>query len=220
MRMQTTLIIIVVTFIITAANFGSNLFLARQGVVDEEEQEIATTLNIAEELVSTKISLLSSNAETAAERLAKANSTAEMEIIMREQLRQFTDFNAFTVFNREGIVAECGEIPPNAEWILENNYVQNTLAGETAVLASKFYNETNKLILQIMTPMGKDNVLAATVTLSAFAKMFAGFDLWETGNIFMIDGEGFTIANDKTELVIGRFNAVRVALWHRAAGTH
>ena len=193
MRKRITLIIIAITSVITAANFGSNLYFTRQGQKEIMEKDTFFALNIAEGLVSSKISLLSSNAQTVAERLLKANSSGEMESTMQEQIRSYPDFKSFRVFNRGGAVAEYGETPPVAEWLFDKNYIQSVLERETTILIADYFEGTSDLFIQIWTPVGKDQILSVNIPNTVFNDMFSGFNIWKTGNIFILSENGVLI---------------------------
>ena len=193
MRKRIALIIIAITSVITAANFGSNLYFTRQGQKEVMETETSTALNIVDELVSSKISALKFNAQTVALRLLKANSTEEMVSLMQEQINSYPEFNAFRVFNQKGVIAEYGETPPVAEWLFDSNYIQSVLDREATILISDYYDGTIELFIQIWTPVGKDQILSVSVPGSIFNEMFSGFNIWKTGNIFILSENGVLI---------------------------
>jgi hypothetical protein len=71
--------------------------------------------NLANDLVSTRIRLLKSNASVVSERVHQASSQDEMiEVILYEimvaQLEEFSDFPAFTVFSRDSASIGFGNI--------------------------------------------------------------------------------------------------------------
>jgi len=201
MRMKAALIVIVVAFAITAANFGFSLVLTRQSLTETVDKDISLALNIANDLISTKISLYKSNAQTAAERLLDANGPAGMKDVMAEQLDQFPDFMAFTVFDRQGIVAEYGDAVTSIYLLNSSKYIHDAFEGKTVISTTRHNEETEKLVMHVCTPMGLDRVLSVTIPGLVFSDELAGYRLWDSGNIWMIDEEGIVIAHYVPEIV-------------------
>ena len=71
LRAKTALIIIIIVLIITSVSFISNLSFTKQKMTEVMEHDLALALDIADDLVSTKIRLLIADADTVAERLLK-----------------------------------------------------------------------------------------------------------------------------------------------------
>jgi len=101
MRVKAALVIILIVFAITTANFVSSLVFTRQGLIEAMEKWQTLDRDLADKLVSTQISLLKSNAATVAERLRNARAKEEMIELMKSQLEEFPDFMSFAVFPRE-----------------------------------------------------------------------------------------------------------------------
>ncbi|MCL2791197.1 MAG: ATP-binding protein [Desulfobulbus sp.] len=204
MRVKAALIIIAIAFAITVADFGSSLILTRQSLTETMGKDISLALDIANDLVSTRISLYKSNAQTVAERLMQANSTDEMKTVMREQLAEFPDFVAFAVSDRQGLVAEHGDSLTSIHWLTNSKYTQNAFAGKTVISSTSHDETTGKLVMHICTPMGGNRVLSVTIPGMIFSDDLAKYRLWNSGNIWMIDEEGTVIAHFSPEIVDSR----------------
>ena len=208
MRLKAALIIIVIAFFITAANFGFSLILTRQNLTEAMNADISLARDIANDLVSAKIRLYKSNAQAVAERLMKTYGPEVMEEVMREQLAEFPDFMAFTVFDRQGVVTEHGDVPTSTNWLNSGKYIQNAFEGKTVISTTRHNEATGELVMYICAPMGRNRVLSVTIPGMAFSKELADYRLWNSGNIFMIDEEGTIIAHFLPELVTSRVNFV------------
>ena len=211
MRFKAALIIIVIAFAITAVNFGSSLILTRQSLTQTTSDDISLARDIANDFVSTRISLYKSNAHTVAERLMKTDSPKAMEAVMREQLAEFTDFMAFTVFDRKRIVAEYGDSPTLIDWLEKSKYIRDAFNGRTVISTTRHDEPTGKLVMHICTPMGSDRVLSVTIPGLIFSELFDNYVLRDTGHIFMLDEEGTVIAHIFPELIEARTGYVDAA---------
>ena len=200
MRMKAALIIIAIAFFITAANFGASLFLTNQTLKDTMSHDISLARDFVDDLMSTKISLLKSNAQTVSERLMKAYSPEEMERIMREQSDQFPDFRGFTVCDRQGIVLQYGDWPTDIEYPDNNIYLQYAFAGETVISTISKNAATGELSMYICTPLDKDHVLSVTIPGMIFSHLLEGKKIYETGQIFLLDEDGALIADYHTDV--------------------
>ena len=104
------------------------------------EQEMTLDLDIAETVVDTKIGILKSNVETIAERLQAAVSIGNMVEIMFVQQKIYTDFIALRVYNRNGVVAHCGDwIAHDA--INERREHAQLVFGGKSILTPPHYND-------------------------------------------------------------------------------
>jgi len=206
MRAKATLIIIVIAFAITAADFGSSIFFTRQSLMLTIGQELSLARDIADSLVSTKISLLVANAQTVANRLTHVVSANRMEMIMRVQLDKFPEFIGFAVFDQEGVFAQCGISPAAAEEPYNTNYVRRALDGETIILTSESSVYTDELTIKVFVSIDKNYVLSVSIPGMIFSEILSGFTLWNFNPIFMLDKNGVLIAHYNNELVNKRSN--------------
>ncbi|MCL2806754.1 MAG: ATP-binding protein [Coriobacteriia bacterium] len=214
--MKATIIIILIAFAVTAANLGTSLVLTRQSLTETMGKDISLALDIANDLVSTKISLYKSNAHTIAERLHHASTPVQMESIMHEQLAEFPDFIALAVFDTQGMVAEYGNSPSVTHWLENSVYMQNAFKGLTVISTTRINEATGELIMHICSPMGSDHVLSVTFPGMIFTELLEDYKLWNTGNIFIIDEEGTVIAHANHEYVTLRVNFIDTLM---ASGT-
>ena len=204
MRLKAALIIYFIVCAITVVNFGSSLIFTRQSLTETMGQDISLALRIANDLVSTRINLYNSKAITVAERLMKTGSAAEMKEVMREQLREFPDFLGVTVLDRQSIIAEYGVVSGSVEILHKNKYIQNAFGGKTVISTTRHNITTGDLVMYICTPMGSDRVLSITIPGMAFSVVLAGYKLWDSGHIWMLDEEGTILAHIQPNVVKAR----------------
>jgi len=206
MRFIAALIIIVIAFVITLVNFGSSMILTRNTLDATMSEDISIACDIANDFVSMKIDLYKSNARTAAELLMKAQSSEDMENVMSRLLNEFMDFLAFTVLDRQGIIAEYGDSPTSINYLDHSEYIKNAFDGNTVISTTKYNETSGKLVMYICTPMGKDRILSVTISGMIFSELLGDYLLRDTRSIFMLDEYGIVIAHFMSELVTSRSN--------------
>ena len=199
----------VIAFAITALNFGSSLILTHQSLTETMGRDISLALDIVNDLVSTRIDLFRSNAQTVAERLMKAGQ-GEMEEVMREQLSHYPDFLTFAVFDGERIIAEYGAMPTSEELLRRSKYIKNAFDGMTVISSTRYNIATGKLVMHVCTPMDTDKVLSITISGMIFSELLNDYILWDTGHIFMLDEEGIVIGHFYRNIVEERTGYIDV----------
>jgi signal transduction histidine kinase/CheY-like chemotaxis protein/HPt (histidine-containing phosphotransfer) domain-containing protein len=185
MRVKAAFVIMSIVFVITAAYFFLSLTFTRQNLVKTIEQDMSLITKITNDFITTKISLLHSDTATVAERLLKADSNEKMTEIMISQLEEFDDFISLTVYDRKGIIANCGEPASHDIFIAENKYIQAAFRGESIFSTTHYNNSSEAFTMRIFTPMGDESVLSATIQGMLFTNLLSDYRYRQTGNIFM-----------------------------------
>ncbi len=206
MRLKVTLIIIAIALVITAASFGSSIFLARQSLTETIGEDSELTLKIANDLVSTRIDLYESNAVTVAERLMMATSNEAMQPLLEEQFALYPEFIAFTVFDRNGITASHGIPLTNIRRLGTSPYLEAAFNGQTTISTTRHAAENGELVFHVCVPMRGERVLSVTMPGTIFSDILNKYVVWKTGNIFLMDEEGIVIAHNIPEIVESRMS--------------
>ncbi|MCL2244557.1 MAG: ATP-binding protein [Treponema sp.] len=208
MRFKAALTIIVIAFVITAINFGSSIILTGNTLNATMSEDISLARDIANDFVSTRIGLYKSNAQTAAVRLMKTDSPESMEVVMRELLDEFRDFMAFTVFDRQGIIAEFGDSPTSIKYLDYSKYIEKAFEGNTVISTTRYNEASGKLVMHIVTPMDIERILSVTISGMILSELLGDYILRDTRSIFMLDEYGTVIAHFQPELVTSRTNII------------
>ena len=208
LRIKSALVIASIVFVFTVANFFTNFSFTRKKMIEAMEQDLVLALSIADDLVSTRIRLLKADAETVAERLLKLATGKEMEDAMVHQLELYPEFISLTVHGRGVVVANYGEPVDQSTMMRENHHIQKAFLG-TSTISSPYYSRvTSSFLMHVFVPMGNDMVLSATIPGMTFVDIVGGYRLWQTGSIYVVDGEGTFIASYLTDLVTERQNYI------------
>ena len=207
MRIKAGSIIMAIVFAFTAASLILSLSFTQADITEITEQELTLALDIADTLVSTKISLLKSNAEVVAAKLG-AVPDAELTDMMVAQIGEFSDFISFTVYDQAGTVANYGEPINHNVFLMERDYMQPAFDGE-CILSSAHYNgQSGRFVIHIFVPMAPDRVLSATIPGMFFSEILSEYRLWQTGSIFIVNEGGTFIANSRDDLVLEQRNMI------------
>ncbi|MCL2704864.1 MAG: ATP-binding protein [Spirochaetaceae bacterium] len=211
MRIKAALVIMAIIFAFTTASYFLSLSFTKQNLTKAMEQEFSLTLDVADTVVATKISLLKSNTETVAERLLNANSVEKMPEIMNAQIKEFPEFISLTVYDREKVISHYGAQIYHNIFVSDTEDVQTVFNGERIISSPHYSNNKEDFVMHIFVPIDKDHILSATISGMLFSDLLSGYKLWETGNIYMIDAKGVFISNYRHFLVLEQHNFIEDA---------
>ncbi|MDR3053390.1 MAG: response regulator [Coriobacteriales bacterium] len=212
MRRKLTVYIILIVVILTVANFAAGMFFTQNGLYELMDKNLLLARGLANDSISTKIGLLKADAQTIAARIGDSAPTEEdIESLMGELLEQYPEFLSLTLFDKNGIVAECGRAT-TAEYLLQEKYIQEAFTGRTVISTTRTTQTTRELVMNVCTPVGDSHVLTATISGMTFTDMLSPYKLWDTGNLLMTDEEGTIIADGRFEYMVrDRWNFIELA---------
>ena len=199
----------------TATLTGASIILTERTLLELTRGELTAAIEVAGDFIGTKTSLLKADANTVASRVAAVSPDKLQETLQQAQAN-YPDFMAFTVFDREGVLATWGEPAPVSYFPENSEYLQKAFRGETVVSTTRKKGE--KLVIHLCTPIDKKRVLSVTINGLVFQDLLGGFKLWNSGKLFLLDEYGTTIASPTPEHVKTRHNIhspdPSMAKWH------
>jgi len=210
MRIKIAFVIILIVSVFITLNYISNRLFIKKNITEAMEQDLSFARDIGDGLISMKITLLRSDAETVAERLLKAGRAEKMLKEMAAQMRLYPDFISLTIYDRKGIVANYGEPVDHDVFLSEFHYIKVAFDGRSIISTTHYNNLSGSLIMHVFVPMGKDMVLSATIPGMIFSDLLSKYKLWNTGNIFLTDENGKAIAYYREEFVLDLVNVITV----------
>jgi signal transduction histidine kinase/DNA-binding response OmpR family regulator/HPt (histidine-containing phosphotransfer) domain-containing protein len=183
------------------------------------ERDISAIADTADRLISSEIGLLKANVATASWYVQTALEEEDpglLHKVLEEQNNLYPGFWALTLVESEdgenGVrVADSAGEPPVHPDFIDSEYVQTALAGEGVISTSRIDPASKKLVFHVCIPMAEHRVLIATIDGMYFSRVLDGLTIWETGHIFIDDGEGAVLANPREEWVQARFNFIKMA---------
>ena len=211
MRIKAALVIILIVFAVTAVNLLTSRYFISRGLRETMVQDQSLIRDLANDLVGTQINILKSNASTVAERLQKNRLQDEVAEVMRTQQEEFPEFLAFTVFNRNGVLASFGDLSTHESFLGSSPYLAKAFNGEKVISTTRTEQHTGQLVFHLCVPMEDDEVLSITVSGTLFTDLLKKYRLWQTGSIFIIDEQGTLIAHYDFDRVNERINYVEQA---------
>jgi signal transduction histidine kinase/CheY-like chemotaxis protein len=197
------LIVLSTALSIIALSIGAGLFFVQGSTEQSIEKDMAAIADISNELISTTISLLEADAASVASEVAKA-TPEELQATLQQELALYPDFIALTLFDRTGVVASYG-VAPTPESFLHEECIETAFNGKPFISTS-MQDPTGELVFHVVVPAGKDAVLSATIPGLYFSDELASFTIWETGHIFIVDADGYILANIRENWVLERYN--------------
>jgi signal transduction histidine kinase/CheY-like chemotaxis protein/HPt (histidine-containing phosphotransfer) domain-containing protein len=200
-KVKSFLIILTIVMVATAFNFGMSIFLTRRNLVDGSDRDLAVIGSMAENFVANEISLLKVEATSIALSLDGAPE-AEMQSMLNKHAIESQNFIGLAVFNADGIIYKAGGTPANAR-ALSDEAVQAAFSGKS-IISSTVRADSREVVFYVNVPMSHDRVLTATVPGMVFSDLIADYQVWETGNISIIDPNGTVIGSSKRNLVIAQ----------------
>ena len=208
MRLKAALIIVSIVIIITTASYFLNTYFTKKNLAQNMQRDLSLALDIADDLVSTRIKLLQADASLITERLVNAASPEEMTETMVRQPQEFPEILALAVMDKNGIVASYGKPLISAG---EDTYVQKAFNGEWVLSTTQYDSETGDVVFFLFVPMKQDRVLVETLQGMIFTDLLSKHQLWQDGNLLMVDKDGTIIAHYHPELVRERYNYIEEA---------
>ncbi|MDR2051032.1 MAG: response regulator [Deltaproteobacteria bacterium] len=206
-RVRVLLIIFFIVAAITATTLVTSLFFVRSTLEQTVESDLSVIASIADKLISSEINLLKANASMVAYEL-QGVSDEDLPWKLREQV-ETSIFMALTVFDRKGILLEYGKAPTPAT-LLNSRYMRQAFAGQEVISTTR-QDPSGELVFHVCVPMWGDRVLSGTVSGLIFRDLLASYKIWDTGTVFILDAEGTVLANERTYMVLERYNAIEAA---------
>ncbi|GMO47539.1 MAG: hypothetical protein Pg6C_09710 [Treponemataceae bacterium] len=218
-RVKVFFTIIIMAVIITVAATGAGLVLTQNHLQQAIERDMSTVSETVDKLLTSEINLLKANVSTAVRYLAGFPSGEDLHRILEEQTALYPGFLALTVIQpifAAGVfdgayVADFAGSPPVHTKFITSEFVSRAASGESIISTTRIDPATGKLVLHVCVPMNGGRVLAATVDGGYFSDVLDGLTIWETGHIFVIDGEGALIAGPTKAWVNERRNFIELA---------
>ncbi|MFP3155643.1 ATP-binding protein [Lachnospiraceae bacterium ZAX-1] len=206
-RTRSFALIILIAVIIIIFGIGSGLMFVQGHLEQSIESDMTEIAEIADMLLTTEINLLKSDATVVARNLVHLPDD-ELYDALEAQAMAYDNFTSLTIFDRTGIVTSWGASPTSEEF-LADEYLQRAFAGE-AVISSTRYDASGDIVFHLCIPLGDgDRALSVTIPGMLFSDLISSIQIWETGNIFILDMEGTILANIRENWVTERFNFVK-----------
>ncbi|MDR0875685.1 MAG: hypothetical protein LBN12_05695, partial [Clostridiales Family XIII bacterium] len=211
-RFRIIVLFIVGAIIIVGVGLLAGLITTQNKVEATMDRDLDVIANMADRLISSEMDLLREKDITLAHSIAYTYDTDLMAQVIEEQLGklEYKDFIGITIFNQTGAIASIGRFPISTE-LLDDEYIQRAFEGEAVYSTVRQSPGSDKLVIHICVPVRKNVVLVATVDGLFFHNFLKDFKIWDTGHVFLMDGEGYMISNPREEWIHDRINPIVLA---------
>ena len=202
------IIIMFVVIILISAFFFVSLSFTHQSLNTAIENDLSFAIEVVNGLISTKMQLLKSNASHFAERLLRAVSKEEMTELMKEHITACPECQSHTILDRNGKIIAYYDTPiSKKDRITHSKEIERVFNEGVTIITSPFYcYDTGSFIMCTLTPLGPDRILVLTQDGLIFTDLVSGYKLWETGKIYLVNGEGTIIADVNKKNVYNKLN--------------
>jgi signal transduction histidine kinase/DNA-binding NarL/FixJ family response regulator/HPt (histidine-containing phosphotransfer) domain-containing protein len=182
---------------------GTSLFFMRSNIEQTIMDDITIMRDITNEFISSEISLLKSKTLAAANRL-KATPMDSWGAVLQDEVESSDVFKAIHVFERNGLLLAGYGYPKTPTDLLFTDFSRKAFNGETIITSTRL-DPSGELVFHVFAPLAQ-LLLSATISGTYFSQLLEGHRVWETGSLFIIDGEGTVIANKRSYFVLNRYN--------------
>ncbi len=206
-RLRAILVIILTNFIIILLSVMGGTGYVRENIEKYIEADMLVVADIADEFITAELDLLRSDAKTVAGTLALAGPE-EQAGVLEEQVWLYPKYTGMAVVSRTaGVSAHTGN-PPDVATLMDNEWINNAFAGETAITSTVPDEGGVAFYLATPVPGEADRILVLSLDGMYFANLASGYHVWDTGHIFIDDSSGTIIANTRAEWVHNRRNFI------------
>jgi signal transduction histidine kinase/CheY-like chemotaxis protein len=212
-RTKALLTIIAITAPVTILSLGIGLFSIRDGMEDIVINDMKMHSNIVSKLVTSRLALLEGENRNIAERLRDIRTGKVVEpekaALIQKEAAQRYDYLSIALFDAaHRPVATYGDAIPDASYA-DNEYAQRAYRGEV-IVSSTENTADGMLVIRVYTPIN-DHLLISTLPGFIMSDLASEFRILGSGNVFILDKTGVTIANTRPETVMERYNLVEMA---------
>ncbi|GHU65158.1 hypothetical protein FACS189447_03600 [Spirochaetia bacterium] len=200
-RLKVIFIISSIVLFIAAAGSGVGIYSSRRNMVSTIENDMILVVKTASRMVSIELKRLREQIEAIEDRISSAKDEKEILDILESQGKR-NDFLSVAIMGEDGYFLVQGETLLTKAF-LKTSYGERALKGETFVTTTE-QGIWNQLVFRIITPVGENSILVATLPALYFNDILRDLKIWKTGYIFAIDNEGYTVASVDPEEVINR----------------
>jgi signal transduction histidine kinase/FixJ family two-component response regulator/HPt (histidine-containing phosphotransfer) domain-containing protein len=216
-RVKVFLIIAAIIVVITASCIGFSIFFTQTQILDLIEKDLSLAAGLADDVISNEVNLLITTASSVAQTFSytqRENLPAALKASVESSENKFIGMSIFTA-DGGSLLASYGTAPspPGLE---TGENLKRVNAGEAFFSTSWLDPDSGALVFQAWVPVTANRnmekrVLIVTIPGLYFTDLMSYFRIWETGDIFIVDKEGVTIASPVTDRVLERVNPIEMS---------
>ena len=204
-RVRAILAIILTNLLIISFSVLSGIRYVGDNIRSSQETDLSVVSDIADHFISSEIELLKMSSSLIAHNFTESQES-DWEMVLAQQVNNDSAFIGIAVLDRaEGLLLSGGALPVNAQ-LLDENFIMQAFGGRTVF--SSTYPSVYGMVFYIALPLDEEEGRLLVLTLPGmhFSDRLSSFVIWHTGHIFIVDAEGYMIANMREHWVQDRIN--------------
>ena len=201
-------IIGIAVVIIAFGNAVGAIFLTRS-ISGAMEDDLLVTVDIADQFLSKELEIFKIRAAEAAADIKQLYLAGEKEGVLEQVLAKYPMYSGFSVFNETVLHDSFGEFSVSPDLFYEP-FMRTARAGGQAV-SNTMHNPDGSLVIYVSAQIYGTFILAAVMPGQYFSNLLSQFRFWQTGHLYINDGEGYVVANIRPVWVQERYNFLKMA---------
>lgn len=201
-KAKITVVVSFMIVILCVVNLAIGIVVSNKGLLDNVEKDLGSTIEIAEIAVSNiiqsqkdKADIIVSNMNTEIEDYIEVLSAAE------QYMKEY-GWEGIGIIDKQGVVHSRYNGLNGLNLSSEEYYI-SAKSGQTSI-STTVHDKNKELKMFVLSPIKNGDVLIASMDCMTLSNMIGNIRIGETGNIFVLDGNGIMIANMRSEMVQNR----------------
>jgi len=207
-------VIIAAAIVINVSGLAVGSWFLTRSISGAMEDDLLVAVDIADQYVAKEIELLKIKAAEAAASVNALYRAGQREGVLERVCAEYPIYIGFAVFNRTTLFDSYGGIPVPLD-LPREPFMQAAVLGGQAI-SNTMYALDDSLVMYVSAPVSGDLILAAILPGSYFADQLSQFKFWQTGHLFINDGDGHVISNIRPLWVQQRYNFIAMGAGDKA----
>jgi hypothetical protein len=213
-KIKTTVLAMLIAVVVAAIGTGAGIYFSERSIKETIEKNMGTVAEIADRFLSDEVAMLEGAADGAAKTVALSAAGGErLQEALDAQYAAQDKFVAMAILADDKVQCSAGNGQAEiSDSLTARDEYRTALAGTPIVTTT--IEEGDDLNFYVFAPYdgpGGKGVLAAALPALYFTNVLKDITIWDTGHIFMVDKDGYIIANMRTEWVLNRNNNIIAA---------
>jgi signal transduction histidine kinase/DNA-binding NarL/FixJ family response regulator/HPt (histidine-containing phosphotransfer) domain-containing protein len=182
---------------------ATSVFIISRGLETTVDTQITVIGQLAEQFITSEMEIIELKTDDIVEHLL-ARPEPEWQEVLHESLEKYNFMLGLSVFSKTGELVKYGVANP-PDYFRNSKCVNNARAG-LSTFSTTEVNPNSMLVFYFCVPLGDQHVLIATLQGLFFSQLLKDYKIWQTGSIYIIDGEGTFVASERMKMVMNRYN--------------
>ncbi|MDR2353367.1 MAG: hypothetical protein LBF22_09465, partial [Deltaproteobacteria bacterium] len=183
----------------------TSVFIISRGLETTVKAQITVIAQLAEQFITSEMEIIELKTDDIVEHLRDSDES-QWESVLQGSIDKYKFLLGLSIFSKTGEQIKFGVANP-PDTFKNNKCVNNAIVGRST-FSSTQVNSNGMLVFYFCVPFNQDYVLIATLQGLLFSQLLKDYRIWDTGSIYMVDGEGTFVAMENMKMVINRVNVL------------